>query len=327
MGTTRHRWQRVVVWLTLPLALLAAFGCRRQHDTETPTERQQRIQRMQDFAQEKGFPRTGNFRRGATGKEAYFLCYYTRPFALPESYDDLGYRESDARGCGLDESAYDVYFHKVEAVAFENTPVTASLEAASEERALMVAAHEDIHEDPQLDRLPHPVAEAASTLLGMLTAAAFAERDGDMQTATRLTGDAVLYNRKASAVNPLHARLRRLYERHRKGELGREETLQAKQAAFADASAACAEFGQGHSINPCLPVSNNAGLAFDHSYTAWYPQLYALYQAAGADLDRFLEELRGMGKLPRRDLDGIARRIDERTEALRREARAEQARP
>jgi hypothetical protein len=308
----------IVSWLILVMGMLSlgGLGCGGKRQASVPTERQQRIQRMQDFAQEKGFPKTGNFRRGAPDKEAYFLCYYTRPFALPDSYDDLGYRETKSSDCGLDGDAYDVYFHKVEAVAFENTPVTASLEEASEERALMVAAHEDIHEDPQLDRLPHPVAEAASTLLGMLTAAAFAEREGDMQTATRLTGDAAIYNRKAIHVNAMHARLRSLYEEHRQGRRGRDETLAAKERAFEEAAKECAGFGTGHSINPCLPANNNAGLAFDHSYTRWYPQLYGLYQASGADLDAFLAELRGMGRLPRRNLDVIAQRIRARTEAL-----------
>src|SRR5690606_25846296 len=136
-------------------------------------------------------------------------------------YDGLGYRESDSSGCDIDASKYDVYFHKVEAVAFENTPVTASLESATEERALMVAAHEEAHEDPQLERLPHPVAEGASTLLGILTAAEFARKEGDTQTTTRLSGDAVMYDKKARAVNALHARLRDIYAQHRAGKLSR----------------------------------------------------------------------------------------------------------
>ncbi len=296
--------------------LLCAAGCARR-DAVVPTERQQRIARLQDFSNEKGFPRTGNFRRGAPGKEAYFLCYYTGPFELPDSYDDLGYRESDASGCHLDAAAFDVYFHKVEAVAFEDSPITASLEAASEERALMVAAHEEVHEDPQLERLPHPVAEAASTLLGMLTAAEFARREGDTTTATRLTGDAVLYSRKAASVNALHEELRALYASHRAGKRTRQETASEKARLFARVADECASFGTGHSINPCLPAPNNAGLAFDHSYTRWYPQLYQLYQACGEDLDLFLAELRALGTATKRRLPEFARQLDARKEALR----------
>lgn len=305
---------------TLPILLLVllliAAACARRDAAAPPTERQQRIARLQDFSQEKGFPRTGNFRRGAPGKEAYFLCYFTRPFELPESYDKLGYRESNASGCRLDASRFDIYFHKVEAVAFENTPVTASLEAATEERALMVAAHEEVHEDPQLEKLPHPVAEAASTLLGMLTAAEFARREGDTITATRLSGDAVLYQKKAEAVNALHGELRQAYARHRSGKLTRQETTALKEKLFARAAAECATFGTGHSINPCLPVHNNAGLAFDHSYTRWYPPLYRLYQASGADLDRFLAELRALGTASRRDLPAFSQQLEARVAAL-----------
>ncbi|MCW5962720.1 MAG: aminopeptidase [Bryobacterales bacterium] len=305
----------VLVPVALCALLLSAAGCARRGAT-TPTQRQQRIARLQDFSSEKGFPRTGNFRRGAPGKEAYFLCYFTRPFALPESYDDLGYRESNANGCGLDAREYDVYFHKVEAVAFENAPVTASLEAASEERALMVAAHEEAHEDPQLERLPQPVAEAATTLLGFLTASQFALREGDGVTATRLSSDAVLYARKARAVNALHDELRALYAAHRKGNSNREVVIAEKARLFARAAEECAEFGTGHSINPCLPVANNAGLAFDHSYTRWYPQLFSLYQACGSDLDRFLAELRTLGSASRRNIKTFSRHFDARLATL-----------
>ncbi len=299
----------------LLIVLALATGCGRR-DATPPTQRQQRIARLQDFSQKKGFPRTGNFRRGAAGQQAYYLCYYTQPFTLPDSYDDLGYRESSAGGCNLTPENYDVYFYKVEAVAFENTPVTASLEAATEERALMVAAHEEVHEDPQLERLPHPVAEAASTLLGFLTAAEFAQLEGDNVTATRLSSDAVLYARKAASVNALHQELGALYAAHRSGKLNRLETLTAKERLFDRATQECAAFGTGHSINPCLPAANNAGLAFDHSYTRWYPPLYDLYQACGADLDRFLVELRALGTASKRDLPGFARRLRSRIAAL-----------
>ena len=293
----------------------ASHRAARDQAAASPTERQQRIGRLQDFTEEKGFKRTGNFRRGAPDKEAYFLCYFAPKWKLPDSYDDLGYRESDARGCGIDEKKYDVYFHKVEAVAFENTPVTKAMEEAPEERALMVAAHEEVHEDPQLERLPHPVAESASTLLGILTAAAFAQKEGDIQTATRLSGDAVMFQKKSVAVNALHAKLSSAYEDFRKKRISQTDIEKIKAEAFAQASVECKTFGRAHSVNPCLPASNNAGLAFDHSYTRWYPQLYRLYEACGSDLNTFLEELRSMGDLPRRNLNAIASRIEERIRA------------
>lgn len=277
------------------LLLLCGSGCTRHSTSDPPTERQRQIARLQDFSHEKGMPRTGNFRRFDARKAAYYLCYSARKWELPEDYNGLRYKESDAQGCRIDEEKFDVYFHRVEAVAMVNTPVTLSLEEASDERALMVAAHEEVHEDPQLQRFPQAVRESATTLLGILTAAEFAMRDGDTATATHLSEDARTFKRKAQEVNALHARLRALYEEHRAGKLSRAETAAEKARLFAEHASACKSFGNAHSINPCLPASNNAGLAFDHTYTRFYPLLHTLFEANHFDLDAFLKTLRGLG--------------------------------
>lgn len=286
----------------LALVTLALLGsCARRATASAPanaapTERQQQIARLQDFAAEKGFPRTGNFQKADPRRNAYFLCYFTTPWNLPDDYHGLRYRERDERGCGLDDRKYDVYFHRVEAVAGENAPVTQAMEEASPERALMVAAHEEAHEDPHLERLPAPFAEAATTLLGMLTAAEFALKEGDLATATHLSSDARLYARKARAVNALHAALRTLYQEHRAGKRNRAETATRKRQLLEAHAVECAAFGRGHSINPCLPASNNAGVAFEHTYTRFYPLLYELYESTGQDLDRFLSALRQLSE-------------------------------
>ncbi len=270
-------------------------GCARR-DATPPTERQRQIARLQEFSQEKGMPRTGNFRRADPRRSAYYLCYSTGKWELPEDYNGLRYKESNEHGCRIDTAKYDVYFHRVEAVAMVNTPVTQSLEAASDERALMVAAHEEAHEDPQLRRFPTEVAESATTLLGILTAAEFAMREGDTATATHLSEDARTFSRKAEAVNKLHVKLRALYAAHQAGKRGRAETAAEKERLFAQHASACKTFGNAHSINPCLPASNNAGLAFDHTYTRAYPLLYALFEACHSDLDVFLKTLREIGE-------------------------------
>ena len=187
----------------LLLLLALALGCGRRDASAPPTERQRQIARLQEFSQEKGMPRTGNFRRADPRRSAYYLCYSTGKWELPEDYSGLRYKESDEHGCRINTVKYDVYFHRVEAVAMVNAPVTQSLEAASDERALMVAAHEEAHEDPQLRRFPAEIAESATTLLGILTAAEFAMRDGDTATATHLSEDARTFSRKAEAVNEL----------------------------------------------------------------------------------------------------------------------------
>lgn len=288
--------------LAMMACLAVMSGCARHSATSPVGERQKQIERLQEFSREKGFPETGNFKRTDLKKAAYFLCYYAKKWELPDDYDDLGYREGNAKGCGLDQNKFDVYFHRVEAVAFEDTPVTALLEDASDERALMVAAHEEVHEDPRLERLPHAIGEAASTLLGMLTAAEFARREGDLATATHLSEDARIFERKARAVNQLHESLTALYAEHRAGKRSRAETSAEKDRLFDEAARACAGFGAARSINPCLPAANNAGLAFDHTYTRMYPLLYALYESEGSNLDAFLSELRELGDSEKRDL-------------------------
>ncbi|MCL4783738.1 MAG: aminopeptidase [Bryobacterales bacterium] len=280
----------------LLLLLALALGCGRRDASAPPTERQRQIARLQEFSQEKGMPRTGNFRRADPRRSAYYLCYSTGKWELPEDYNGLRYKESDEHGCRINTVKYDVYFHRVEAVAMVNAPVTQSLEAASDERALMVAAHEEAHEDPQLRRFPAEIAESATTLLGILTAAEFAMRDGDTATATHLSEDARTFSRKAEAVNELHAKLRALYAAHRAGKRGRAATAAEKERLFAGYANACKAFGSAHSINPCLPASNNAGLAFDHTYTRAYPLLYALFEACHSDLDVFLGTLRKIGE-------------------------------
>ncbi|MCC6263905.1 MAG: aminopeptidase [Bryobacterales bacterium] len=302
--------------LAVALLLLCAVGCARRSASAPPTERQRQIARLQEFSQEKGMPRTGNFRHADARKAAYYLCYSSGKWELPEDYNHLRYKESDERGCGIDETKFDVYFHRVEAVAMVNTPVTQSLEEASDERALMVAAHEEVHEDPQLQRFPREVAESATTLLGILTAAEFAMRDGDVATATHLSEDARTFDRKAKAVNALHARLRALYAEHRSGKRSRAETADEKARLFAEHAAACKTFGNAHSINPCVPAFNNAGLAFDHTYTRMYPLLYALFEANHSNLDLFLKTLRELGeKLARQGPRG--RRIAEAERQIR----------
>lgn len=301
-------WQLLCVLL---MGILASCAARNQPGgtASAPTERQQQIARLQEFAHEKGFPETGNFRKADPEKRAYYLCYFTSPWELPQDYHGLRYRERDQRGCGLSESKFDVYFHRVESVANEDAPVTQALEEASPERALMVAAHEEAHEDPQLERLPDAFAEAASTLLGMITAAEFALRDGDAVTATHLSADARLYARKSQAVNTLHAALSTLYAEHRAGKRNRAETAARKRELLEGHAAECATFGRGYSINPCLPVANNAGVAFEHTYTRFYPLLYALYESTGHDLDRFLRALRVLGSEGTTDLAGVEARL------------------
>ena len=45
------------------------------------------------------------------------------------------------------------------------------------------------------------------------------------------------------------------------------------------------------SFNRCVSAANNAGLAFDHTYTEYYPLLYSVFEACGKDLHCTVETI------------------------------------
>jgi hypothetical protein len=47
-----------------------------------------------------------------------------------------------------------------------------------------------------------------------------------------------------------------------------------------------------HSFNKCLAVNNNAGLAFDRTYTEYYPLAYQIFVAEGRDPKVTIEAIR-----------------------------------
>lgn len=231
---------------------------------------EQVIESVKKLEQSVGFRPTGNFDHVDERVTAYYRCYFTGKGTLPDSYDHLSLREGTKDGCRLDEQKYDVFFYPIEAVASGHAPVTESLTAASAERVATVVPHEDFHE--QIQRLPDVIAEAAATLVGFLTGAAAL---GNPQT------EAGLFRRKAELINRYYTQLAALYRSERKP--GR--ALQEKQALFASLQAECAAIlPNPRSFNKCVSAPNNAGLAFDHSYTKYYPLLYEVFNACGKDL-------------------------------------------
>ena len=148
------------------LGLVLASACVGQNEQEI-------IPALKDLEKKLGFPRTGNFLTHS-GKAAYYRCYYTGKLELPASYDELQLKQVKKPDCDVDREKYDVFFYPIEAVANGKTPVTTSLENSSVERMLAVVPHEDFHEDKNVRKLPANLSEAASTLIGFLTAAEFA---------------------------------------------------------------------------------------------------------------------------------------------------------
>jgi hypothetical protein len=231
------------------------------------------IPKIKSVEQDAGFHPTGNFTRADPGTTAYYRCYYTGKLDLPESYNDLRLRQGTKNGCALDEKKYDVFFYPIEAVASGHTPVTQSLASAAPARVAMVVPHEDFH--AQITDLPDRIAEAAATLVGFSTAAV--AMDGAPL-------DADLFLEKAEMVNRTFDRLSAVYQRARRGELSERAAREEQRRMMGEFDRECAMISSSRSFNKCLSADNNAGLAFDHTYTKFYPLLYRVYLSCGKDL-------------------------------------------
>jgi len=294
------------------LLILAAWCACAARRPAPPPPRYDVIRGVQREVRGLGVGETGNFER-AGKREAYFRCYYTGKLELPDSYEGLRVKNGSAAGCGLDEERYDVFFYRIEAVSGADAPVTRALEEAGEERLAFVVAHEDLHEDRALQRLPTRVNEAATTLLGFLAAARYAKNERGEESALfeNLAREPALYLEKARLVNRYHARLKALYHRYSKGLASREETLAGKARLLAEMRQACRAIEPDPvSFNKCLAAENNAGLAFEVTYTRWYPLVYGVHQALGGELEATLEALRRAGEGKRTEA-AVVRALEE----------------
>jgi hypothetical protein len=256
---------------------------------------------MKRFEEAQGIEPTGNFERRSEKAAASYRCYFTGKLELPETYDQLQLRQTKGQPCPIDETRYDVFYYAIEAVASGNTPVTGNLEKASIERVLMVVPHEDLHDAKELKGLPAAIAEAATTLIGFHTAAAFArERYGaESNTYRNLSREAELFLRKSEIVNRYFENLKDLYAGVREGRTTRESALSAKAETFSRLREECQAIRPApSSFDACPAALNNAGLAFDSTYTRYYPLIYRVYVASGRDFQATLNALgpRARGK-------------------------------
>jgi len=262
----------------LSIVVLVAVQCA----CAASADSEQVIDSVKRLEQSVGFRPTGNFDHVDARVTAYYRCYFTGKRELPDSYVHLSLREGTKDGCRLDEQKYDVFFYPIEAVASGHAPVTESLTAASAERVATVVPHEDFHE--QIQRLPDVIGEAAATLVGFLTGAAAL---GNPQT------EAGLFRRKAELINRYYTRLAALYQSERRPARALEE----KQALFASLQTECAAIlPNPRSFNKCVSAPNNAGLAFDHSYTKYYPLLYEVFNACRQELKCTIAKIVGAPK-------------------------------
>ena len=232
-----------------------------------------------------GVTRTGNFQRFDGTRPAVYRCYYTGLLELPASYTELRMVSPDEPACPIDDEQFDVFFYAIEAVASGNSPVSPALVEAPVERTLVVVPHEDFHNQPEVEQALLEVAEGAATLVGFLTARDYARaRYGPgSETFQRLDREADRYLAKARLINESYAELARMYAAVTAGTLGRDEALARKADHFAALGDACRAAEAAVSFNTCPAALNNAGLAFDRTYTRFYPAWLDLHHALAGD--------------------------------------------
>jgi len=253
------------------------------------------IAEVKDFAIALGGHATDNFLRLSDQQMSDNRCYFTGKLQLPEFYSTLRMVREDEAHCTARSGEHDVFFYPVQAVASGEETITVSLAEASTERVLVVVPHEDFHNQREARKAPTEVAESAATLVGFLTASEFArDRFGpDSTTARTLARDADLFLRKSVIVNQYYEKVSGLYRDLASGALTPEQTFERKAELFAELERSCAAIApEPVSFNKCPAAMNNAGLAFDRTYTRHYPMLHDLYTLLGNDTPRLVSTLK-----------------------------------
>lgn len=270
------------------ILVVAAAACSVKKPTSIVNE-------IKAFEETLGVQATKNFLRYSESPRAIYRCYYTGKLELPVSYRALQLIESRENRCVVDEQEYDLFFYPIEAVASGTNPITPALADASLERMLVVVPHEDFHNQVETQASSPEIAEAAATLIGFLAAGEFAtERFGaTSQIAQRLNREARLFLEKASIVNRSYNKASILYSSFRSGSITRHAALVNKQELFADLLRECAAIAPDPvSFNKCPAAMNNAGLAFDRTYTREYPIMFDLHLRLGSDTKATILNLR-----------------------------------
>ncbi len=257
------------------------------------------IAEVKDFAVELGGHATDNFLRHSGNQTSDNRCYFTGKLQLPEYYSALHMVREDGERCAARSGEHDVFFYPVQAVASGEEAITVSLAEAPTERLLVVVPHEDFHNQREARSAPTEVAEAAATLVGFLTASEFARGRFGVESATArmLARDADLFLRKSFLINEYYDKVRDLYGNLEAGVLTRQNALGQKAELFAELQRSCVAIAPDPvSFNKCPTVLNNAGLAFDRTYTRHYPMLHDLYALLGHDTPALVSTLKRLMK-------------------------------
>jgi hypothetical protein len=262
--------------LRAALALLACAALPGVDCLGTEPVPQDLIGKVKQTEQRAGFHPTRNFAHADPRRRAYYRCYFTGPLELPASYAGLKLRQGSPDGCALDARKHDVFFYPIEVVASGHAPITQALAQAPADRLVTVVSHEDFHE--QIRDLPDAIGEAAATLAGFLTGAA-------AWPGPELNAEAEIFLRKAILINRYYDRLRAVYQAVHRGAISKSSALLQKREVFRALQEECAAIHpEPRSFNKCVAAANNAGLAFDHTYTEYYPLMYGVLRACRHDL-------------------------------------------
>jgi len=251
------------------------------------------IARIKEYENRVGLRPTKNFRRQSNKEYAEYRCYFTGRLELPGSYDELRMKRGSKKGCRVDRDEYDVFFYPMEAAATGKAPVTASLAQATPERMTMVVIHEDLHQHHEESTLPASVTEAASTLMSLVLSAGLNKSPAP--------SEADLFLEKAHVINHHYKQMRQLYASVNTGNFHEHAALEQKQKLFDRLQAECRNLsGRPVSFDNCPGALNNAGLAFDYTYTRHYPILHKLYVASGRDASVTMQRVQNILAMPLR---------------------------
>jgi hypothetical protein len=286
-GVRLIRISQVLLTLGLVALLAQPAGAAETPQNPSAPDRKDLIAAVKSLEKKLGFRRTRNFHKETAESAVAYRCYYTGKLELPESYAGLQLLAGTKAGCPLDTQKYDVFFYPMDASGSGKTPVSSTLEHESVERFLVVVPHEDFHANKGLRKLPAAWGEASATLMGFLIAQEVARQKfgENSETYQNIQREPELFARKAELVNRYHTQLSRLYAAARTGQISEHEALEQKQQAFEEFREECMAISpEPKSFNRCLATNNNAGLAFDETYTKYYPLMYQLYLAEGREL-------------------------------------------
>ena len=288
---------RVLVLMVLAISSpIVSTGLAQEESSPAPTESTGDLARAVKGLEAKlGLHPTGSFERTSKKAAVDYRCYYTGVLQLPEFYDGLRLKRGKPHGCKVNTKKYDVFFYPLQAMGSPKSQITTSLAESSPERVLMVIPHEDFHQDPALRGLPEPLAEAAATLVGFLTARDVARQQygSDSEVYRNLSKEAFLFQTKSGVVNRYFEQVRDLYAGYAARKISKTDAFASKARIYGALERECEAIEPNpKSFDRCLAANNNAGLSFDHTYTLYYPLMYEVAEAHGEDLKATIDALK-----------------------------------